>query len=273
MAVRRKIFAPREYGLIARLAAVLLLLFAAPVAFAQEPTEAEQAVENGGEALQESGRYPWYDAREDGVRTIPLANSGDADSKNRDSKWTSQPKTGRPWTFGGFGFFGTLLNGLGVALLILFLGLIAYLIAKAFLKDETSDGVTRKFVETSRDVDRVEALPFKIRKPTGDFLSEARRLYEAGEYSEAVIYYFSYQLVELDRHHVLRLAKGKTNRQYLREVRQRPVVRSILEATMITFEDSFFGRKAISRQQFENCWNRLSDFQGELARLERAAAA
>ena len=33
-----------------------------------------------------------------------------------------------------------------------------------------------------------------------------------------MIYLFSHQLVQLDRHQIIRLAKGKTNRQYLREV-------------------------------------------------------
>jgi hypothetical protein len=173
---------------------------------------------------------------------------------------------------GGFSLLGGLFNWLGITLLVIFLGLIAWLIAKAFLKDEVSEGITRKVIETSRDVDRVEALPFKIRKPTGDFLSEARRLYEAGEFSEAIIYFFSYQLVELDRHHQIRLTKGKTNRQYVREVRQRPNLRGILEITMFAFEDAFFGRKTLSREQFEVCWSRLSEFQAELERLERAAA-
>jgi Domain of unknown function (DUF4129) len=157
--------------------------------------------------------------------------------------------------------------------LVILLGLLAYLVASAFLKDEvTESNVARKVVESRRDVDRVEALPFAVRRAAGDFLGEARRLYEAGQYSEAIIYLFSFQLVELDKHHLIRLAKGKTNRQYLREVRQRPLVRAILETTMIAFEDAFFGRKTISRERFESCWQRLDEFQRELDHLERAAA-
>jgi hypothetical protein len=121
-------------------------------------------------------------------------------------------------------------------------------------------------------VDRVEALPFHLRKPTGDFLSEARRLYEAGNYSEAVIYLYSHLLVQLDRHHVIRLTKGKTNRQYLREVRSRTLLREILDRTMVAFEDVFFGHHALTRERFEECWRRLDEFHGELERQERAAA-
>ena len=241
---------------------------------AQELAESGQAVQEVGEALDQSGNYPWYDSSSDGARTIPLASSDDADSANRGSKWTATPGTTTPGTaWRGFGLLGGIFNFLGIALLIVFIGLIAWLIAKAFLKDEISEGVARRVIETSRDVDRVEALPFKIRKPTGDFLSEARRLYEAGEFSEAIIYFFSYQLVELDRHHLIRLAKGKTNRQYLREVRPRPSLHAILAITMVAFEDAFFGRKTLGREQFEACWRRLDEFQAELERLERAAAA
>jgi hypothetical protein len=241
-------------------------------ACAQDAAEAEQAVEAGGQSLRESGRYPWYDAAQDGVKPIPLASSGEADSDNRNSKWTAQPSAATPGRMPRISFLGGLLNWVGVTLLIVFLALIAWLIAKAFLRDEISEGVARKVIETSRDVDRVEALPFKLRKPTGNFLDEARRLYEAGDYSEAIIYFFSYQLVELDRQHLIRLAKGKTNRQYLREVRQRPNLQAILGITIVAFEDAFFGRKTLTREQFERCWSRLGEFQAELERLERAAA-
>ena len=41
---------------------------------------------------------------------------------------------------------------------------------------------------------------------------------------------------------------------------------------MISFEDVFFGHHKISREQFEASWNRLSEFEAELSRVERAAA-
>ena len=87
-----------------------------------------------------------------------------------------------------------------------------------------------------------------------------------------MIYLFSYELVQLDRQHLIRLAKGKTNRQYLRELRQRPPLQAILEPTMIAFEDAFFGRKTLSRERFENCWQRVEEFSRQLDHHERAAA-
>jgi hypothetical protein len=77
----------------------------------------------------------------------------------------------------------------------------------------------------ARDVDRVEALPFAVRKPTGDFLAEARRLY--GQVMLSSHLSVQLQLVELDRRHLI-ASRGKTNRQYLRE-RTKPACGSILK--------------------------------------------
>ena len=59
-----------------------------------------------------------------------------------------------------------------------------------------------------------------LKKSPADYLDEAQRLYRNGDYAQAIIYLFSHQLLQLDRRHWLRLVKGKTNRQYLREVRR-----------------------------------------------------
>jgi Domain of unknown function (DUF4129) len=253
---------------------VAVLAWLAPPAYGQERLNDDNAVAAGKGALSGAARFPWYDRSRDEVRRLNLAPRGNADSRNRGSQWTdTSATTSTPGRMASLGAFGYVLQWVGLTVLVLVLGLIAYLVATTFLQDEVSEGASlRKLVESARDVDRVEALPFQIRKPTGDFLSEARRLYEAGYYSEAIIYLFSYQLVQLDRRHLIRLAKGKTNRQYVREVRQRPTVRSILERTMFAFEDAFFGRKTLSRERFESCWQRLDEFHAELDRLERAAA-
>jgi hypothetical protein len=236
----------------------------------------EQADEAVRDSLGGRTRYPFYDRAKDDTRRLNVQSPRDADSANRKSKWAGKKAAARknapPPGKGLSGPLGAVLQVLGLTALVVFIGILAWLIARAFLKQETTETVVSKVVETSRDVDRVEALPFAVRKPTGDFESEARRLYELGQYSEAILYLYSHLLVQLDRHHVIRLAKGKTNRQYLRESRTRPVLREILDRTMIAFEDVFFGQHALSREAFEACWNRLDEFHSELDREERAAA-
>lgn len=258
---------------------LLTLLFLAsslacfPSASLAEPLSNEQSVEAGKQALSSVTRFPWYDRRQDKARPLHVVPRDKADSDNRGSSWTNNS----PVAGGGTGtrrlsLFGPVLQWLGLATLISLLGVLAYLIAKAFLKDELTESVVhRKVIETGHDVDRVEALPLKVRTPAGDFLAEARRLFEAGQYSEAIIYLFSHELLQLDKHHLIRLAKGKTNRQYLREVRQLSSVRTILETTMIAFEETFFGRKTLSRERFEQCWQELNDLEAQLVTFDRAA--
>jgi hypothetical protein len=235
----------------------------------------EEAIAAGKDGLAGRTRYPFYDRQQDDVRRLnvePPAES--ADSANRRSKWAGKKAAAR--TRGGGGrtvsIFGELLQAVGLAALIIFIAVIAWLIARAFLKNEVTETKVSKVVETSRTVDKVQALPFQLRKTTGDFLAEAERLYAAGNYSEAIIYLYSHLLVELDAHHVIRLAKGKTNRQYLRETRTRLVLRDILGRTMVAFEDVFFGHHDLSRERFEECWNRVNEFHAELEKVERAAA-
>jgi hypothetical protein len=107
---------------------------------------------------------------------------------------------------------------------------------------------------------RIEALPFRIRRGDIDLLAEAKRLYEEGKFGEAIIYLFSYQLVEMDRHQVIRLAKGKTNRQYLRDLKRIAPLRTLLERSMVAFEEVFFGGHTLDRARFESVWQQLGQF-------------
>ena len=49
-------------------------------------------------------------------------------------------------------------------------------------------------------------------------------------------------------------------------------LRSVLETTMVAFEDAFFGNKTLSREAFERSWNRVTEFQADLERQELATA-
>jgi hypothetical protein len=169
-----------------------------------------------------------------------------------------------------------LLRVLWEALRVLFWALLAgilvllvVLLAKRYLRaqGDTPEASERLDPAGPRVAgDLIEKLPFQLPRTQGGLLAEAQRLYELGAYGEALIYLFSYQLVALDQHHLIRLARGKTNRQYLMELGRRPPVRGIFERTMIAFEDFFFGRHAVDRERFESCWRRLDEFHGHLGR-------
>ncbi|HUE70688.1 MAG TPA: DUF4129 domain-containing protein [Pirellulaceae bacterium] len=244
----------------AALALFLLAGLIAP-AGAQDP---ENPVELGREAFGKRD-YPWYDASKDEAR--PLRMGADTETKTSSDRSDSSDSSGF-----GVSLFGSGLQALGLILLAFVLAAAAALIVWAFLRNETQQSAGASVVTASRDVDRVEQLPFALKRASGDFLAEAQRLAEAGNYSEAIIYLYSHLLVQLDKHHVIRLTKGKTNRQYLRETRSRPSLAGILEPAMIAFEDVFFGKHEIDRERFEECHNQVGSFQAELARLERQAA-
>ena len=264
----------RSFGLasasaLSLTAALALALGPLAASAAAQDADTDESVELGRDALSKR-RYPWYEPQKDAVRPLRLG-------KKTETKTAAQPKT--PQQTGptktsraGFTLFGSALQVVGLVILTLVFGAVAALIAWAFLRNETAQTQGARVVAASREVDRVEQLPFALKRASGDFLSEARRLAEQGNYSEAIVYLYSHLLVELDKQQVIRLAKGKTNRQYLRETRVRPALAEILETTMIAFEDVFFGRYALSGERFEECIGQVERFETDLAKLERAAA-
>ncbi|MCA9142618.1 MAG: DUF4129 domain-containing protein [Planctomycetaceae bacterium] len=247
-----------------------LVLFFASSTFAQELSDT-QAVEAGREALDGAVNFPWYDSESDGIQRLNVEPPGDL--KNRSSKWekTIKAKKARtPWSMPDW--LWTILEVLGWTLLVMALVAVGYFLVRAFLVAETGHATGEAFTEGAMgpgDIDRVESLPFQLKAPRSDLLSEARRHYEAGNYKDAIIYLYSYQLVELDKHQLIRLTKGKTNRQYLREVRRRSDLSALLSGTMYAFEDVFFGNHPLDRSRFEACWSGLDAFHRS---LEQATA-
>ena len=69
--------------------------------------------------------------------------------------------------------------------------------------------------------ERIEALPFDLQGSAakGDLLAMARQAYNANDFRSAAIYLYSHVLLSLDHFGWIRLTRGKTNRQYLRELR------------------------------------------------------
>ncbi len=246
------------YRLETVLFALLMALAWATGASAQEEND---AVDTAGSALA-AEHYPWYDPATDDLRPLHVAPPAEPPEPNYpDWEWN----TPNAPSFTGFQGLGTLLEVLLIGLLVLvFVGIIAALIYYFMRNSDVAAGATTEAASAPSEADRIENLPFPVRRPQGDLLDEARRQYEAGNYNEAIVYLYSYELVQLDRHQHIRLAQGKTNRQYLREVRPQANLCSLLERTMVAFEDVFFGHHPLSREQFEVCWNSLDRFHSSV---------
>ncbi len=205
-----------------------------------------RAINDARKALS-SGKFPWYNSQTDSLQPIEIE--------------VEEPKKPRKkWDLS----FGPLLDIIVWSSLGLILAAVVYLLFLFARNQSRAPKIERLETDEIVEPDQVEALPFLAERPRDDLLGQARRHYEAGNYSEAIIYLFSYELVALDRFSLIQLAKGKTNRQYLREVDRDAAVRSPLERTLVAFESVFFGRRTLDRAGFEACWNELPLFEQQL---------
>ena len=233
-----------------------------------QTTEEQRAVEAGREALDGRTHFPWYDAETDSIQSVDVEAPKDA-AAHRNSTWQAKlakPQTVKPrWS--GWSLLWEIVQVIFWIVLVALFGLLIYLLVRAFINAEAMPGTAgqeAKSEEARSEEDLIESLPFDVNRPQTDLLGEARRQYEQGAFGEAIIYLFSYQLVKLDQQGFIRLTRGKTNRQYLREIVSRPVLHETLDRTMVAFEDVFFGRHSLERQRFESCWFRLDEFHRRL---------
>lgn len=220
------------------------------------------------------GSYPWYDKANDTIDFSPdISEGGSAGTAARNGIPVRQVAAPRQQT-GGISWwwvtFWTVLLGLLVALLI---AVVIWLL----LKVDPPTGFSGSSYDTDQDgvfgSDRVERLPFDVRAQTGDFRAAAEQAYKSGDFRLAVIYLFSHVLLTLDRHKRVRLRKGKTNRQYLGEMKSSGAssLTSYYERLMVSFESAFFGNYEVSSSQFEESWNALPEFQNRLSQLGEVA--
>ena len=221
-------------------------------------------VESGKRALS-STAPPWYDRENDDLKPLEIAAESDAER----AKNTERPKTPdwqMDWSWlPTFPFFGEFLRYLGWALLIGILAFVVYALVQAFMNADPviSGGIAGRAENEDPRVDqeRIENLPVPVKARRGNFLDLARELYEAGNFREAIIYLFSHRLLQLDRAGRIRLTKGKTNRQYLREIGSSKDLQKILGRTIVSFEEVFFGRHDLTREKFEACWQQNDQFE------------
>ena len=217
----------------------------------------EQAIEFARDGLNRASNFPWYDSDNDTANPVDL---GETEQPFQPNDWELKQKKRRPPAFNFPAIWPALQRFAWVFLALVFV-LLGYLAFRSFFGlQSTQDDLDEEFDE----VERIAQLPYPIRKPSQDLLEEAKYLYENGRYSEAIVYLFSHQLIQLDKAHLIHLTKGKTNRQYLSEIQQLTALPKIVAETMLAFEDVFFGQHDISKERFESCWFRLSDFSSHL---------
>ena len=244
---------------------------------ADEPVVApidDAAVDSVRDALQSEANFPWYDAETDGLARVEVrtpVTPKEAQAWQEKVKVTKQ-RQGKKWNWSMGDVFARMLQyAAWTALALLFIVGIYFGIQSLMDTEIKLAANAEEEDEQRTDAERMENLPIDVARADGDFLEVARQYYQAGDFAAAIVYLFSYKLMQLDREQWIRLTKGKTNRQYLKEIRKRrdrsswKDLQSLTRDTMVTFEDSFFRHHSIDRARFETCWDRLDEFHERLA--------
>ena len=245
-----------------------------------------QADEDFESAFRSSG-LPWYDSDSDSLKpsSAPGRPASSVSNRNRIPPLQVKPRGQQvvkpvaapvATTGGGGGTMGTIGTSIiyvvGAILALILIGLLVY----GFLKLEADDaGTEADSKKKKRKIrDHVKHLPFEIEEEDGDFESFADKAFREGDYSKAVIYLFADVLVAMSEAGLVRLQRGKTNRQYLNEVWDYGEVRPYYRKVMTAFEDAFFGKHEIERSRAEECFVERPAFDAavEKIRLQKFAA-
>lgn len=214
----------------------------------------DDAVEKARESLSKR-RYPWYDSNADDYRALPPP---------REYDWDWLPDWLTDWSVGES--LGGALRTFATAAMWTLFGLLAVAVAAVLVYHlrhripDASDEREERAAEV--EVDALESLPAPVRH-YDDFLAEAERRVAAGDLQSAVVFLHSYFLLALDRAGCIVLAKGKTNRRYLRELKDsQPRYAPLLDASIVQFERAFFGKLEVGREAFEALWANRGLFRG-----------
>jgi hypothetical protein len=242
----------------------VILLIACSVLCGFCPQTCNASVQSTRQKAQGSLRGDWYDHRTETFRpptmteTLdhPLRKSGRLASPSRAWNWNwNFPR----WNLG----LSTLRSFLTYALMsVLVLALVTSLLLLVwhFSGHSRLNAKKHSTKEISIDPARFEDLPFAMADLPSDPLSRARIMADSGDYEQAIIYVSCYMLLALDQARRLFLQKGKTNRTYLFELHDSPDLQVIMSHVILKFEQTYFGRKKLTRQEFEPLWAELEHF-------------
>lgn len=262
---------------ILMLAAILLAGLSCATASAQEEYDS---------AFGASG-LPWYDESTGGLtqEEAPARRNSAVSDRNRipphQAKKKGQPKpkpnpapTTAPATAANTtSTIGTTIIYIGgIVFALLVIGLLVYF----FLMLESDEGFGEEGSEKKRKRkirDHIKHLPFEIEEQDGDFESFAEKSMREGNYSNAVIYLFADMLVAMSESGLVRLQRGKTNRQYLNEIWDHGEIRPYFRKVMTAFEDAFFGKHVIEKSRAEECFAERPAFDAALEKIRQAKFA
>jgi len=221
-------------------------------------------------AGQDLKSMPWTD--QDSGEVTPLGVEKRAQSLTRDrssipikkvkAKAPAAPPVFAPPAGAGAAMLGpVLVYGLVLIGALLLIGLVVWVFMNSKVDIDSAPVSSR----SDRSIaESIRHLPFEMDVKKGDFRQQSQAAYDAGDFRMALVFLFSHVLVTLDQAKLVRLKKGKTNRQYLRELSPNRPLGDYYGDVMVPFEQTFFGDYPITKEVFEGCWHGLDGFQSEV---------
>jgi hypothetical protein len=162
------------------------------------------------------------------------------------------------WTFSAW-------RAIFIIALIAIVALLVFLVVRYGVFDGTYLATrSHKVLSAEEQAIKIKELPFELESSSMTLMEQARRHRDAGDYAKAMMYLFSHLLVDLDHARFIRLARGKTNRVYLSELRPQLALYPLMSDVVSLFEWSFFGKHEISKDGFEAIWSQLPQFEEQL---------
>ena len=250
--------------------ALLCLLLTTADCCGQESSDA-------GKDFLNRKNFPWYESETDTVVDLDRVDPGHAKTLERSKvsgytpKQTQNANGANNWSAG---WITSLFSStVWVIIAVVFLAIIAILVW-VFLQMENRQG-SSTFMdedEVEKMQERIKQLPFQLAQAndSGDFRDLAQQAAQRGDFSRATMLLFSHVLIQLDKNGLIELKRGKTNRQYLRELKPHHGLVQYYQRVMVPFEDSFFGDHDVARQVYESCWADLDGFQNEVSECSEA---
>ena len=260
-----------------------LLLVSDARAMVSEYGDAAQGVER---AVVDAD-FPWLDAETgelNGPSLPDLQSSWVVDEKNtvparaipvtKNTAGTTTSNWGNwnwNWGAGGTGAFGSVFGIILWSLIgLVLLGLVGLLVFAFLKREDREEGSSQESAGQKKKRlmrDHVQHLPFEIEEAEGDFLSAAEKALTNKDSNRAVIYLFADLLVVLEQNELVRLQRGKTNRQYLNDIWDYRELSPYFRNVMTAFEDAFFGRHKISHERAMDCFAGKDKFEAEAQRI------
>ena len=215
-----------------------------PVASAAEPGSSAKA------ALRNNS-FPWYDVQKDSFRSLRPRKAPPPERMTQDSTPINPGSSVA-------GAFIHLMMWILLGVVLAVMAVAAYFAIKNMkpVLEQQTDAPT-----ITVTLEQLEALP-ETARGVRDLLGEATRLAAQAQYGPAMVFYHSWQLVQLDKRGALELQKGKTNRRYLSEVSESaPELTDLFQRSIRLFEDAFFGSLEVRKDEFEGVWNQRHSFE------------